>query len=116
MEIEIEPREARWIVFGFNGINLTYDVSKAELICRGVKVPARLDKERRLSLRLLLDRSSLEVFGENGLIYFPVAMPLSSSSEPPILTTTGGTALIRRLVLHEMASAWEPTTAREQGF
>lgn len=106
MEIEIEPGEARWIVFGCNGTSLTYDVRTAELICRGVKVPVRLDGKGRLGLRLLLDRTSLEVFAENGLVYFPTALTFSSVPEPPALTAVGGTALIHRLVLHEMASAW----------
>jgi sucrose-6-phosphate hydrolase SacC (GH32 family) len=106
LEMEIEPRDARWIVLEIKGACLVYDVLSAELITGAVRVPLARDGRGRIALRILADTSCLEVFGGDGLVYLPVAISFAPSSKELSLTAAGGTAEIHRLVVHEMSSIW----------
>jgi sucrose-6-phosphate hydrolase SacC (GH32 family) len=108
LELEISPRDARWLALNLNGTSLVYDAGCAELVCRGTRVALHKDSGGRVALRFLVDRSTIEIFGENGLVYFPIATPLSRGRKIS-LSAIGGEAEIHRLVFHKMTSIWKPS-------
>jgi sucrose-6-phosphate hydrolase SacC (GH32 family) len=109
LELEISPRDARWLAINLNGISLVYDVACAELVCRSTRLALHADSNGRVSLRLLVDRSTVEVFGESGLVYYPIATPLSQSRRKISLSAIGGEAEIHHLSFHKMTSIWKPS-------
>jgi levanase/fructan beta-fructosidase len=61
----------------------------------------------RVAVRVLLDRTSVEVFGNHGLVSISKCMLPDDSKPPLVLTVGGGQARLNRLTLHTMKSMWE---------
>jgi len=107
VEAEIKPGTAKSVVFNFRGVDVTYDAAKGEVGCNHLHAPVTLD-HGILKLRILLDRTTLDIFAENGLVYVPLAIlpPISNQSES--LTAVGGSAEIVSLKVYPMQSSWTP--------
>jgi sucrose-6-phosphate hydrolase SacC (GH32 family) len=108
---EIDPGKAEEFGFRIRGEPVTYNV-KSKQINTGVLGSAPLELENgRISLRILVDRTSLEIFGNEGRV------SLSSCFLPPpdntILETfaKGGQARIRHMEIRELKSAWPEPAA-----
>jgi len=87
------------------GTDVLYDVKAQTLTALGRTAPLKLDGHR-LTLRLLVDRTSLEVFGNGGEV------SMSSCFLPPLDDKTlavhadGGSAKIVSLTVQPLHSAW----------
>ena len=110
LETAIEPGSANKIVLNLRGKQLVYDTKTRILTYANFHAPLPL-VNGALRLRVLGDRLSFEIFGANGLVYFPIASVNDSADSLLKLTAEGGTSKIIFLKLHEMASAW-PTSPR----
>ena len=101
---EIELGQAKQIVFTLRGTNVDYDVAARKLRIAGSEAP--LDPvDGRIQLRLLVDRSSIEVFGNDGLA------TLSACFVPPAdnlrLRLAGPGATVRSLEVWKLHSTWD---------
>jgi len=76
----LEPGKATEVRFSVRGVPVVYDVPKEELIVNGHRAAAPL-RQGRLDLRILVDRTALEVFASNGECYVP--MPRNPESGQP---------------------------------
>jgi len=105
IELELELREAKQVELKLRGATITYDVAKSKLYVFGR--PLELAPvEGKLILRVLLDRTSIELFANRGEvthsnIFFP-----DPSNRAVALNTTGGPAHIQRLEVRELRSIW----------
>jgi sucrose-6-phosphate hydrolase SacC (GH32 family) len=94
------------------GTPVVYDAATQTLSCRDTAAPLP-PVDGRIRLRLLVDRTSIEIFGNGGRLAMPIAaLPQGGTkpagSPPPLaLFATGGRARIVSLVFHELASIWE---------
>jgi fructan beta-fructosidase len=88
-----------------NGEAVTYDANTKTLNCLGRSAP--LDTVAGLiQLRILVDRASLEVFANNGLVSMTSCF-LPSEEKPAIsLIARGGNAMVRTIFVHDVLSAW----------
>jgi sucrose-6-phosphate hydrolase SacC (GH32 family) len=93
------------IVVEARGLAITYDVARRELLCRGTSAPLA-PVHGRLRLRIFVDRTAIDIFGQDGLVFMPMAVDLSSSPETVSLRAEGGTAEIVALDVHELTSIW----------
>jgi sucrose-6-phosphate hydrolase SacC (GH32 family) len=116
LELEFQPGQARTVTLELRGQKLTWDAQAGELTVFGRKLPLRpagrgmgrhTEKpwNNSVRLRVLLDRTSLEVFGNGG-----VAMA-SFCFVPPVetgaaLTIAGGDLAKARLTVTTLKSAW----------
>jgi sucrose-6-phosphate hydrolase SacC (GH32 family) len=84
---------------------VVYDVKKQELSCGKVAAPLK-PIDGKVRLRLLVDRGSIEVFGNDGRVALSVGLPFSEDDRKLQVFARGGTA---EVMVHpsEMASAWE---------
>jgi len=91
LELDIIPAGAHHIILTFRGQEVSYDVAKGTLKAFGATVPLLLIDDR-LQLRVLLDRTSIEVFGNQGQVdiagvFFPDPanhdFSLSRKAAPP---------------------------------
>jgi fructan beta-fructosidase len=102
---EIKTTGASVVTFQLRGIPIRYDVAKQELTCAKLKTPLRA-ADGKIHLRLLLDRGSLEIFGNHGRVALSQHVQPTSGNHMLELTCQGGAAVIERLEVHEMQSAW----------
>lgn len=105
IHLEFDPAAASAVGAVICGIDLRYDVAAERLSFLATEVELER-RSGRVSLRLLVDRTSLEVFALDGewslsLCFLPEAaeVPLSFYAE-------GGTAQVQVLAVHELCSAW----------
>ncbi len=87
------------------GIPVSYDVKSATLSCAGCSAPVQA-REGRLRLRLLVDRTSIELFANEGERYMPLRVIPSDQLKTLDVFARGGQARIVSLQVHELGSAW----------
>jgi sucrose-6-phosphate hydrolase SacC (GH32 family) len=105
LELDITVGSAKRIVVMMRGQEIAYDVAKQALNAFASTAPLPLINGK-LQLRLILDRTSIEVFGNNGVadisgVFFP-----DPANRKMSLAAVGGEATLTRAVAHEMRSAW----------
>ena len=105
LHAEIEPGDANEIVLNIRDAMIIYDPKKQELSVNGQRAPAPL-REGKLQLTLYCDRTGLEVFASDGLCYMPIPFNTNPENRRIFLETRGGTALVNKLQVHELRSAW----------
>ncbi len=103
--VEIFPRHAEELVFTLRGEPITYDVKRQELTCHGKTAPLHLE-HGHIRLRLLVDRVSIDIFGNDGRLYMPMGVILAEDDRSLSIQAKGGTAWIDALEVHELKPAW----------
>jgi len=104
LETVFEPGKAT-VTFAVRGVAVVYDGPKQELIVNGHRVKAPL-RDGRIDLRILADRTALEVFASDGLIYVP--MPVIPKAEArSVVVDVAGTAEFLTLSNWELRSIWK---------
>jgi sucrose-6-phosphate hydrolase SacC (GH32 family) len=105
VDATIDLGHARELVFSARGEPIRYDVKTATLRCRDHQAPLWL-RNGRLRLRVLIDRTSVEVFADEGLVQMCMGSVLDPSNRSLALTVQGGKATLRTVTAHELRSAW----------
>jgi sucrose-6-phosphate hydrolase SacC (GH32 family) len=103
---DIAVGDAKTLVFDLRENPLVYDVDRQELSFNGRTAPLDLI-DGRLVLQILVDRTAIDVFGNDGLLYMPLGVDLSANASTLSLLAEGGDASIRSLEVHELASIWQ---------
>ncbi len=104
--IEMEPGQASQITLNCRGIPITYDVQKQELSCKQ-KQGRLLPENGRIRLHVFVDRTSIDIFGNDGRVYMPMGVIVPRGNKTLALTAEGGIATIRALKVYELESAWK---------
>jgi sucrose-6-phosphate hydrolase SacC (GH32 family) len=105
MEAEIAPAQAQEIVLTVRGVPIVYDRQKHTLHCLGRSAPVRLSNGV-LKLRILVDRTSVEIFVGNGEVVMCSCFLPNLRDRSLDLHVVGGPATVRALTVHELRSAW----------
>jgi fructan beta-fructosidase len=105
VELEFEPGTAGAVVLTVRGVVVEYDVRKQELVVAGHRVAAPLQSGRQ-HLRVLCDRTGVEVFASGGLCYVPMPLNVDSQNRRLYLEARGGTAVVHSVEVHALRSAW----------
>ncbi|HEV3340166.1 MAG TPA: glycoside hydrolase family 32 protein, partial [Pirellulales bacterium] len=101
----IEPEKATEVVFDLRGIPVVYDAVKQELSVNGHRASAPL-RDGRLDLRILVDRTVLEVFANGGLTYMPVPAIAAADNRAFVVSAGRGEVRLRKLEVHSLRSIW----------
>ena len=97
---------AERVALDVRGVGIAYDARKQELSTKGTVVPLKA-VGGLVTLRILADRGSVEIFANDG------ATAIAVSAQPPperrsyALTAVGGAAEVDSLELWELRSAWK---------
>ena len=102
---EIACGDAVEVGFNLRGITVSYDVKKQELSCQDKKAPLQL-VDGKIRLRLLVDRTSIDIFGNDGRLYMPMGVIVPQDNLSLEVFAKGGSAKIHSLQVHELKSAW----------
>jgi fructan beta-fructosidase len=102
---EVEPGGAAEFGFSVRGVSVVYDVKKQEIRSGRHTVPLKL-QGGVVRLRLLLDRGSLELFGNDGRVALSAGVLVAPEKRDVEFFSRGGNTRVRLLEVHEMRSAW----------
>ena len=105
IEAELEYRGTREIVFSIRGEPLALDLDKKRMTCHGCEAPLPM-RDGRIRLRILVDRTSIEIFAGDGLVYMPVGVILPEDNRSLRLSGLTGLFRVVSLEVHELCSAW----------
>jgi sucrose-6-phosphate hydrolase SacC (GH32 family) len=119
---EIEPGEAAEIGFKIRGETVSWTAKDKRLACRGGETAAGTAKDKRpadldgsadlppvdgrLKLVILVDRTSIEVFANDGRAAMTSCFLPKPSDKPLTIYATGGAAKLVSLQVFELRSAW----------
>lgn len=104
LQVEFDPGAADEVGLRIRGTAVTFDTKKQELVCGNRRTPLR-PENGRLRLRLLVDRTSLEIFAAGGLVYLP--MSFRAITDKPIeVYANGGEAQLIQYTAYELRSIW----------
>ena len=108
IDAEFALGDAKEIVFTIRGQTVQYKVPEKRLhVINNETELAPLGD--RLKLRIIVDRTSLEVFANDGRVSFTSFFVADPQLKDLSLTAVGGTAKIVKLDVHQLKSAWNAT-------
>jgi len=105
IQAEIEPAEAEEVGFRIRDIDVVYNVEKQKIYCLGEDGPVK-PINGKIKLQILVDRTSLEVFGNDGLLSMSACMLPEDDNKSLAVFCTGGQVNLLKLSVWELNSAW----------
>ncbi|MCE9561580.1 MAG: GH32 C-terminal domain-containing protein [Planctomycetes bacterium] len=93
------------VTFSLRGTELVYDVAKKTLTCKGVTASVPL-RDGKLTLRILVDRGSVEVFADEGRVAMSIAaIPVEKNTKLE-LHAAGADLGVPELSVWRMPTSW----------
>jgi sucrose-6-phosphate hydrolase SacC (GH32 family) len=105
IETDISPAKAKEVVFNLRGVPVTYDAAKQEISCADKKAPLRM-QNGKIRLRFLIDRTSVEIFGNEGRLYMAMGVKVPSENLSLQISAKNGDAMLNSLKAFELKSIW----------
>jgi fructan beta-fructosidase len=105
VELELQGTPTSTASLTVRGIPVVFDFRKNELSCRNVVAPLEPVGER-IRLRVLVDRGSIEIFGNDGRVTISVGATPRSDDQTVELSTKGGDLIVYSLNVAQLRSAW----------
>lgn len=105
IHLDLHPGASGTAGLNVRGLPITYDIKTHKLSCGDISAP--LDPiDGRVRLQILIDRASVEVFGNDGRVALSVGFTPPAENKSLSLFSKGGEAHFRSLVIDELSSAW----------
>ena len=101
---DFEVKGVDAVEISIRGVPVVYDVKKQQLSCRGVTAPLTAPGGR-VRLRLLIDRGSIEAFGNGGRVALSVGV-IPADDNRSLGLSARGSLRVRSLEVFELKSAW----------
>lgn len=89
------------------GTEIIYNVKRGTLSVLGSTVPL-LPNDNLITLEILLDRSSVEIFANNGQAVVSNCFTPDEGADEVVLFNHGGELGVKKLDIYELNSAWRP--------
>lgn len=105
VDLRLHVGEATSVDLRVPGAQIAFDVQSGILSCGKYKTEVPLN-DGVLGMRVLVDRSSVEVYAGDGLIYLPMGVLKEPATRGVTLEIRGGEAAIKRFEIAELKSAW----------
>ncbi len=105
LRAELRINDARQTGFVIRDIPVVYDVQEQELSCQGKTAPLT-PLNGKVRLELLVDRTSIEIFGNAGRVYMPIGVLLADNSRSLEIFARDGNTTIESLEVFELTSIW----------
>jgi sucrose-6-phosphate hydrolase SacC (GH32 family) len=102
---EIELGDAQSVGIRIRGTLVQYDVAAKTLSCLGRSAPLR-PENGRIRLQILVDRTSLEVFGNDGGAVLTSCFLLSDANQSLEIETKGANAKVVSAAVYPLKSIW----------
>ncbi len=110
VDLAMIPSPGAAVDIAVGGAVIQYDGQR--LTCSGPgdavwRANIRPDAEGRISLRILKDRTTVEIFGNGGLVYMPIFALFDQEQRSFQVAVSNGTCSIERLAVNTLKSIWE---------
>ncbi|GAA4807143.1 hypothetical protein GCM10023231_40410 [Olivibacter ginsenosidimutans] len=102
----LTPSNASSIHITVRGVDIFYNVAEQELSVDGVSARAELSDKGKLDLILYVDRTGLEIFADQGLLFMPINKNIPAENKGLTLKATGGDAQCDQLNVYTLKSIW----------
>ncbi len=104
---EVRPAGAEQVTLTLRGVPVVYDAKGGQVSWHGQTAPLKPRKDGAVRLRILADRGSVEVFGNDGQVALSAGVLVPADKRSLILSAKGGEAKVDSLVVHVLKSAWK---------
>ncbi|OHB53702.1 MAG: hypothetical protein A2Y12_15125 [Planctomycetes bacterium GWF2_42_9] len=105
MRAQLEPSGAGQVTINIRGTDVVYNATTQKLSCLGATVDLPMIAGK-VQLQILVDRTSIEIFGNDGAISLVYGFTPSSSNKTLGLYASGGDSKIVSLDVYKLKSAW----------
>lgn len=106
VEVEFEPVPGAETVFNIRGVKVAYDADTQELSCGPVKSTVR-PVDGVLKLRIIQDRTSIEIYGNDGMVYAPFYIDVDEEDRGVSARSSGAAVTVKELRIHRLKSIWD---------
>lgn len=106
IHVEIELNNVTEFGFIVRGEKIQYNVFDKQLCCLGKSAPLE-PLQNRIKLQVLVDRTSLEVFGNDGRVSMSSCFLPDEADTSLGIYTSGGEVVVVSLSVYELGSAWK---------
>lgn len=103
---DLQPSSASETGFVIRNVPVVYDVRKQELSCMGKTAPLK-PIDGTIQLEILVDRTSIEIFGNEGRMYMPMGVILADKPKSLEIFTKDGDTAVESLEVFALRSSWE---------
>jgi sucrose-6-phosphate hydrolase SacC (GH32 family) len=93
------------VTLALRGLGIQYDAGTQELSCAGTSVHLT-PRDGRVALRVLVDRCSAEIFGNDGGLVMYYCFPLDPAARGVRLGVERGALEVERMRVHTLDSIW----------
>ena len=105
IKAELSPQDARRCGLVIRDVPVVYDVVNQQLTCRGKTAPLKL-QNGKISLEILVDRMSIEIYANGGRLYMQIGIDLTDQPTRLWVTSEGGDTGLQTLDIFELRSIW----------
>jgi fructan beta-fructosidase len=105
IEADFIPGSAQIVGVRARGRDVLFDVQREQLATGSAAAPLRL-QDGRIRLRILVDRGSLEVFGNNGQVAISRGVSPQPDDDSVTVFARGGPARLEKLTIYALDSVW----------
>jgi fructan beta-fructosidase len=106
---QFTPGSASAVTFDLCGVSITYTPASQQISCNGITNPLA-PVGGVVTLEVITDRQSVEIFGNSGQLYMPiVTTPYSPTNNALSLTSQGAPTLFNSLKVNQLQSIWPVT-------
>ena len=107
IRISFQATGAETICLVVRGVPIIYDGQNKRLSCQAKSIPLRPLEDGTVRLQVLVDRASLEIFGNDGRVALPLGVPFSEQDHTLACTTSDGAIVLSSLVVYPLRSIWQ---------
>jgi len=100
------PFDALSFSFNIRGIDVLYDVIKQEISCGSVTAPLKIKKDKTLDIRILVDKISFEIFGNEGEMSISTYVNPAVNNHMTFIRSTGGKIRIIKMQVTNLKPIW----------
>lgn len=106
LDVTFEPGDNGRLVFNIRGVLVTYHAESAEVETAGTRVPLE-PVEGQVRLQILVDRGSVECFGNGGRVAISQKAKTAPDSRHVHVRAENAPVRIREMNIHELKSIWQ---------
>ena len=105
IKADLKPEDAQTCSIVVRDVPIVYDVQKQQLTCQG-KTAALKPVDGTIRFEILVDRMSIEIYANGGLVYMPIGVDLTTRPQTLKLVSEGGTTTAKAVDVYQLKPIW----------
>lgn len=105
LSMNMDASGAEVVTIRVRGIPVEYDFKNRKITCSGASAPLASPGGIQQT-RILVDRTSVEIFADDGLVYMPISEKPSPANRTVGILASGGSVRLQSIQAHELKSTW----------